>query len=68
MRPSAKKSKMMCFNVTRRSSGQTLMCAIQHFESAEWHFWMSITLLCSGAFWTPFLGFLEPGLALRRVF
>ena len=29
---------------------------------------MPITLSCSGAFWTHFLGFLEPGLALGRVF
>ena len=49
--------------------------AIQHFESvdwhsksAEWYFWTPNTLLCSSVFWTLFLGFLEPGLALRRVF
>ena len=29
---------------------------------------MSIALSCLGAFWTPFLGFLESSLALRRVF
>ena len=28
---------------------------------------MPIALSCSGAFWTYFLGFLELGLALRRV-
>ena len=28
---------------------------------------MPITLLCSGVFWTHFLGFLDLGLALRRV-
>ena len=49
--------------------------AIRHFESADWHsksaewyFWTPNVLSCSGAFWTPLLGFLEPGLALRRVF
>ena len=49
--------------------------AIRHFESAnrhsksaEWYFWTPNVLSCSGAFWTPLLGFLEPGLALRRVF
>ena len=54
---------------------KALIGAIQHFKSSdqhpksvEWHSWMSITLSCSGAFWTPFLGFLEPGLVLRRVF
>ena len=48
--------------------------SIRHFESADWHsksvewyFWTSNTLSCSSAFWIPFLGFLEPGLALRRV-
>ena len=29
---------------------------------------MPIALSCSGAYWTPFLGFLEPGLALGYVF
>ena len=29
---------------------------------------MPIVLLCSSAFWTSFLGFLKPGLALGRVF
>ena len=54
---------------------KALIGAIRHFESAdrhskiaEWHLWMPIALSCSGAFWTPFLGFLEPRLALRRVF
>ena len=48
--------------------------SIRHFESADWHsksvewyFWTSNALSCSSAFWIPFLGFLEPGLALRRV-
>ena len=51
------------------------MGAIRHFESvdrhsksAEWYSWMSITLSCSGVFWTHSLGFLELSLALRRVF
>ena len=49
--------------------------AIRHFESADrhsksakWYSWMIIALSCSSAFWTSFLGFLEPGLTLRRVF
>ena len=41
---------------------------IQHFWSAEWYSWVLIALSCFGVFWTPFLGFLEPDLALRRVF
>ena len=51
------------------------MGAIRHFESvdrhsksAEWYSWMSITLSCSGVFWTHSLGFLELSLALRHVF
>ena len=47
---------------------KTLIGAIQHSKSAEWHSWMSIILSCSDAFWTHFLGFLESRLALRRVF
>ena len=39
-----------------------------HSKSAKWHSWMPIMLSCSGAFETPFLGFLESGLALRHVF
>ena len=49
--------------------------AIWHFESidrhsnnAEWYFWTPKVLSCLCVFWTPFLGFLEPGLTLRRVF
>ena len=54
---------------------KALKGAIQHFESAdrhsksaEWYSWMLITLSCSSVFWTPFLGFLKSGLALKRVF
>ena len=39
-----------------------------HSKSVEWHSWMPIALSCLGVFWTHFLGFLESGLALRRVF
>ena len=49
--------------------------AIWHFQSADWHSksaewysWVLIALSCLGAFWTHFLGFLEPVLALRHVF
>ena len=42
--------------------------AVRHSKSAKWYSWMPVTLSCSGAFWTHFLGFLEPGLILRRVF
>ena len=41
--------------------------AIRNFESVEWYSWVLISLLCSSAFWTHFLGFLEPGLTLRCV-
>ena len=54
---------------------KALKGAIRHFESAdrhsksaEWYSWMPIALLCSRAFQTPFLGFLELGLALKCVF
>ena len=49
--------------------------AIRHFESAdrhsksaEWYSWVLIALSWSGVFWTHFLGFLEPIIALRHVF
>ena len=47
---------------------KTQKSAIWHSKSAEWYSWVLIALSCSGAFWTHFLGFLEPVLALRRVF
>ena len=42
--------------------------AIRRSKSAKWYSWEPITLSCSGAFWTLFLGILKPDLALRRVF
>ena len=42
--------------------------ANQHSKSAEWYFWTRNALSWSVTFWTPFLGFLESSLALRRVF
>ena len=38
--------------------------AIRYSKSAEWYSWVLIALSCSGAFWTHFLGFLEPVLDL----
>ena len=63
---STKMSNRMCLIITQKESGQK--GAIWHFESAEWYSWVLIALSCLGAFWTPFLGFLEPGLALGHVF
>ena len=58
----------------KESWSLALKGALRHFENAdrhsksvEWYSWVLIALSCSGAFWTHFLGFLEPGLALRRV-
>ena len=61
--------------VPKKSWAKAQKSAIRHFEStdrhsksAKWYFWTPNALSCSGAFWTPFLGFLEPSLTLRRVF
>ena len=41
--------------------------ADRHSKSAEWYFWTRNALSWSITFWTPFLGFLDSGLALRCV-
>ena len=64
-----KKSRKLCvLSSPEKRRAKALIGAIRHSKSAEWYFWIRNTFSCSGAFWTPFLGFLEPGLALRRVF
>ena len=70
-----KSRKGYALSSTEERRARALKVAIWHFESvdrhsksAEWYSWMLIALSCSSVFWTHFLGFLEPGLALRRVF
>ena len=64
-----RKSLKICVLSTLENRwAKALIGTIQHFESAEWYSWMPIALLCSRAFQTLFLGFLELGLALKCVF
>ena len=72
---SAKKSKRCALLAPEESWAKAQKGAIRHFESAVWHsksakwyFWTPNALSCSNAFWTPFLVFLELGLALRLIF
>ena len=70
------KSKMVCLFGTQRELGQSpkeCNSALLKCRSSLQKCWSAlqkclITLSCSGAFWTPFLSFLEPGLALRLAF
>ena len=72
----AKKNRKGCvLSTSKENRAKAQKSAIWHFQSADWHSksaewysWVLIALSCLGAFWTPFWGFLEPDLALRRVF
>ena len=74
-RISTRKSKRYVLLSPEEHWAKALKGAIRHFESAdrhsksaEWYSWMLIAFSYSGVFWTHFLGFLEPSLALRCVF
>ena len=72
----AKNNRKGCaLSTSKQNKAKAQKSAIRHFQSvdwhsksAEWYSWVLISLSCLGAFWTPFLGFLELDLALRRVF
>ena len=69
------KSRKGCaLSAPEESWAKAQKSAIRHFESADqhsksarWYSWVLIALSWSGVFWTHFLGFLEPIIALRHV-
>ena len=73
--PFVKRLKRVCLIITQRPLGPSpkggnsvLLECHSALQKCQIGYWTPNTLSCSCAFWTPFLGFLEPVLTPRCVF